>query len=86
MRMASQRTHTGVSPYLKLEPVRAEQIGSTICNIKGNINASGEKIYHMRGCPNYNETEIDISSGEKTFCSESEAVSAGWRKSFNCPK
>ncbi len=49
--------------------------------IKGNINASGEKIYHVPGGRYYESVRIDLPDGEKFFCSEAEAVAAGWRKS-----
>ena len=55
------------------------------CLIKGNISASGEKIYHLPGCGSYSKTQIDEARGEKWFCSESEAQAAGWRKALNCP-
>lgn len=51
------------------------------CDIKGNISTNGEKIYHMPSQEYYNKTSIDESKGEKWFCSEDEATSAGWRKS-----
>jgi endonuclease YncB( thermonuclease family) len=51
------------------------------CKIKGNINSKGAKIYHIQSGQNYSQTKIDIIKGEKWFCSEAEAVSAGWRKS-----
>ena len=54
------------------------------CTIKGNINASGEKIYHMQGCGSYTKTMIDEGRGERWFCSEQEAGFAGWRKALNC--
>lgn len=54
------------------------------CNIKGNINSSMEKIYHLSNCPSYNQTVINTDSGERWFCSEIEAISAGWRKAGNC--
>jgi len=54
------------------------------CKIKGNISASGEKIYHLPGCGSYDKTSIDESRGEKWFCSEDEAEFAGWRKAKNC--
>ncbi|MDO8592335.1 MAG: hypothetical protein Q7R92_01010 [bacterium] len=56
------------------------------CNIKGNINANGEKIYHTVDCPLYKETNIDKAAGEKWFCGEKEATVAGWRKALNCNK
>lgn len=55
------------------------------CSIKGNISSSGEKIYHVEGCSSYNVTKIDEARGEKYFCTENEAVEAGWRKAKNCP-
>lgn len=55
----------------------------TGCVIKGNI--STEKIYHLPGCDNYDKTVIDESKGERWFCTEEEAVAAGWRKAKNCP-
>ena len=58
--------------------------GEGECTIKGNINASGEKIYHLPGCGSYSKTTIEASRGERWFCSESEAQSAGWRRALNC--
>lgn len=53
------------------------------CVIKGNI--STEKIYHLPGCDSYDKTVIDEPAGERWFCTEEEAVAAGWRKAKNCP-
>ena len=58
---------------------------TTSCIIKGNISSSGEKIYHVEGCGSYSQTKIDEARGEKWFCTETEAVAAGWRKALNCP-
>lgn len=54
------------------------------CIVKGNISASGEKIYHLPGCGSYAKTQIDTGRGERWFCSEPEAQSAGWRRALNC--
>lgn len=43
--------------------------------IKGNINAKGDKIYHVPGDPQYDRTKP-----EQTFCTEKEAIAAGFRK------
>jgi len=51
------------------------------CVIKGNINSKGEHIYHVPGGEYYDRTRIDPSKGERWFCSEAEARSAGWRRS-----
>jgi len=55
--------------------------GSSQPLIKGNISSSGEKIYHVPGGASYDETVIDESKGERWFCTEADAVAAGWRKS-----
>lgn len=52
------------------------------CDIKGNISNKGEKIYHVPGGQFYGATKISASKGERWFCSEAEAVKAGWRKSM----
>ena len=49
------------------------------CLIKGNINSKGEQIYHVPGGKWYDKTQINTSKGERWFCSEAEAQSAGWR-------
>lgn len=51
------------------------------CVIKGNINDRGHRIYHMPGDKFYSRTIISVAKGERWFCSEAEAVAAGWRHS-----
>ena len=48
------------------------------CLIKGNISQNG-RIYHVPGSASYDVTKIDESAGERWFCSEAEALAAGWR-------
>lgn len=55
-------------------------VGSPSCNIKGNISAKGERVYHVPGQKFYSQTKISESKGERWFCSEGEAREAGWRK------
>jgi len=55
--------------------------GNIGCNIKGNISANGERIYHVPGQKYYSATVINQAKGERWFCSEAEAVAAGWRRS-----
>jgi len=51
------------------------------CDIKGNTSRqSGERIYHVRGQQNYDDTVIEPWKGERWFCNEEEAVANGWRK------
>jgi micrococcal nuclease len=46
--------------------------------IKGNINSRNEKIYHVPGGRYY-----DVTIAERMFCTEAEAMEAGFRKSKN---
>jgi hypothetical protein len=50
------------------------------CDIKGNINERGERIYHMPGQKYYSATVISRARGERWFCTQWEAWWAGWRK------
>lgn len=59
----------------------SDQTTTVTCNIKGNISNKGEKIYHVPGQQYYDKTVITPSKGERMFCTEQEAVDAGWRKS-----
>ena len=72
-------------PVVASPTVKVQETQNTDCNIKGNISTSGEKIYHLSGCGSYVKTQIDEKRGERWFCSEKEAQSAGWRKALNCP-
>lgn len=59
---------------------------SSECLIKGNVrDDKGTKIYHLPGCFNYEKIVINEKEGDKWFCSEEEAVKAGFRKSEDCP-
>jgi micrococcal nuclease len=51
-------------------------------DIKGNLGSGGEKIYHMPDQPNYQSTEVD-KVGEAYFCTEQEAIDAGFRRARN---
>lgn len=68
-----------ISAAIMLTSDAIAQSGS--CNIKGNVNTRGERIYHLPGQKYYEETEISASHGERWFCSEEEARDAGWRRS-----
>lgn len=53
------------------------------CPIKGNINNKGDRIYHTPwGSRDYKKTHINVRKGERWFCSENEAINAGWRAAF----
>ena len=51
------------------------------CVIKGNISVNtGDKLYHIPGMEDYDRTIISPAKGERLFCSESEALAAGWQR------
>ena len=56
----------------------AKQTAPKGCPIKGNITENGH-IYHAPWSPWYARTRINEAKGERWFCSEDEAIKAGWR-------
>lgn len=56
----------------------AEQQAPQGCAIKGNITKHG-RIYHMPWSPWYGQIKIEAAKGKRWFCTESEALAAGWR-------
>ncbi|MGV7215262.1 thermonuclease family protein [Bradyrhizobium sp. UFLA05-112] len=55
------------------------------CSIKGKLAVRARVtgnigIYHLRGCPSYPAT----TKPDRWFCSEDDALAAGFRKAYNC--
>jgi hypothetical protein len=48
------------------------------CPIKGHLSGSA-KIYVLPWSADYHRVRISKARGERWFCSEQEAISAGWR-------
>jgi hypothetical protein len=56
-----------------------ESITKSVCLVKGNVSVeSGRRIYHVVGMEDYGITKISPEKGERWFCTEQEAISAGW--------
>jgi micrococcal nuclease len=73
----SLENYTQEDGYISDDTVtEKEETADTKCTIKGNINSSGEKIYHVESGRYYK-----ITKPEEWFCSEQEAIDAGFRKS-----
>ena len=49
----------------------------TDCQIKANQDRN-EKIYYLPNCPYYKQVIVDLSYGDKWFCSEKQAKEAGF--------
>ena len=62
----------------RLMRINGRRASDPNCSIKGNISANG-RIYHVEGSRFYDRTGIDPPCGERWFCSETEARTAGWR-------
>ncbi|MEO8456829.1 MAG: thermonuclease family protein [Chloroflexota bacterium] len=77
------------TPFVSPTQTAPAGSGTQVCDfsgtnqavIKGNISSSDEKIYHVPGQQSYDETSINERNGERWFCTEADAVAAGWRKS-----
>ena len=50
------------------------------CTIKGNVNSSGECIYHTPTSRWYAQIKMNINKGTRWFCSVEEAEAAGCRE------
>ena len=75
-------THTATAtptPTPTPTPQTCDFSGTSEPVIKGNIGSSGDKIYHTPESPFYSRTVIDEAAGERFFCTEEEALEAGWR-------
>ncbi|MCC3375471.1 phospholipase D family protein [Cohnella sp. REN36] len=57
------------------EEAAASVAPCTAPEIKGNINAKGDKIYHVPGGASYDRTKA-----EEMFCTEADAEAAGFRR------
>ncbi len=53
------------------------------CAIKGNVNSKKQKIYHIPGWRDYDKTNIKPEEGDRWFCTEEEAITAGFRAPQN---
>lgn len=60
----------------------ANDAPNTACTIKGNVNRNGDRIFHEPGQRDYQKVNMGKGNGERWFCSEQEALAAGWRKAM----
>jgi phosphatidylserine/phosphatidylglycerophosphate/cardiolipin synthase-like enzyme len=62
------------------EPSPALKSEMAGCLIKGNVSRNGERIYHVPGDHTYARVRMDKGRDKRWFCTEEQAVAAGWRK------
>jgi endonuclease YncB( thermonuclease family) len=84
------RTRTRLTPLLgsgasgaSLESLLTQEEAppNPACSIKGNVNRKGERIFHVPGQHDYGRVNMK-SPAKRWFCSEEEAIAAGWRKAM----
>lgn len=62
-----------------------ENVKNPRCTIKGNIDKStNTHIYYTLGCAQYSFTIVEQDIGERWFCTEQEAIQAGYIKAKTC--
>ena len=69
------------APTAPPQPVTATP-DSSRCLIKGNVNRKGEHIFHMPDQLDYGRVVMEGHPEKRWFCSEGEAIAAGWRKAM----
>lgn len=72
------------STCLSLTPPDNPKTGQ-LCTVKGNVDDNtAKKIYFLLDCNNYSQVTIDLSTDDQWFCTEEEAVEAGFSRSKTC--
>lgn len=71
--------------YVQLSPSHYQSVTASViqpvCLIKGNISSTiDQHMYYLPDMDGYESTLIDATTGERWFCTESEAIQNGWRK------
>jgi len=50
------------------------------CLVKGNLDKNDHRWYHLPEFRHYQTTQINLSNGDQWFCTEQEAIDAGFEK------
>lgn len=68
-----------------LGSVSQPDTASRTCNINGNVSTrnGNKKIYHCPNWRDYDKTQVNYDEGDQWFCSEEEALAAGFNKPGN---
>lgn len=85
---ATQNFATSVMPTATMRPTQippTPTVNTAVCRIKGNVSTrnGNKKIYHCPNFPDYSKTEVNKNEGDRWFCTEEEAIAAGFRKPEN---
>ena len=85
---ATQVAFEFIVPTATILPTRippTQTAKTEACLIKGNVSKrnGNQKIYHCPNWDDYSKTEVNRSEGDRWFCTEEEALAAGFRKPEN---
>ena len=77
----TREIQTAVVPEVVLTLTAMPTMTPTVkcLNIIGNIN-EGKRIYHCPGWRDYNKISFNAAEGDRYFCTEAEAIAAGFRE------
>ncbi|MDR0462697.1 MAG: hypothetical protein LBG64_00550 [Pseudomonadales bacterium] len=54
------------------------------CLIKGDVNSRGQRIYYLPECTHYDLIVVNPLNGDAWFCTEEDAIEAGFTLSPSC--
>jgi endonuclease YncB( thermonuclease family) len=60
--------------------LEGETTDTIFCVVKGAINEKDQRIFYIPSDETYEEVAIDPEKGERMFCSDDEAILAGWSR------
>lgn len=64
---------------LRHQDLQKRRFAPGLCRIKGTLGEAGERIYRLPGDGGYEQIYIDLTKGERWFCTEANARAAGWK-------
>jgi len=68
-------------PQIKPQPVDKKTGGDESgCVIKGNLDRNDVRYYHLPEFRHYDQVEMNFEHGDRWFCSEEEAIKAGFTR------
>ncbi len=71
-----------IPPATKATAVKCDYSETSNAVINGNVDVNTkQRLYHIPSGLLYSVTEINTENGDKWFCTEKEALAAGWEKS-----
>jgi len=85
LREAANRAREGNLGIFSPLCYQKENPDNPACAVKGNIDKNSDaRKYYLPGCAQYKFTIIEKDIGENWFCSEEEALAAGFSKAATC--